>query len=168
MMTTYYQDPEVLITSTGVRMGGRDYRHGDLTRVWHRRGRWSWSTVAGRVALGVAIIAPIVIGALGILIALVIDASTAATIALAGGGVLIGLATAPLADLLLEFVDRSYDKGSHRREIWARVGGADVLLITIADKRRFGQVYRALQRALDDDPVPPRPPSVPRRSPEVR
>jgi hypothetical protein len=159
-MTTYYQDADVLITSTGVRMDGRDYRLGDLAQVWHRRGRRSWRTIAGRGGLAAAIAAPIVIGALGILIALVIDASTATTIALAGGGVLIGLATLPLADVLLEFVDRSYDRGSHRREIWARVGGQEVLLMTTGNKQRFGQVYRALQRALDDDPAPRRQPDA--------
>ena len=159
-MTTYYQDSDVLITSTGVRMCERDYRLDELARVWHRRGRRSWRAIAGRGALAIAIITPIIIGALGIMIALLIDASTATTIALAGGGLLIGLASAPLADVLLEFVDRSYDRGSHRREIWARVGGDDVLLMTTADKRRFGQIYRALQRALDDNPVPRRHPGA--------
>ncbi|AGZ45668.1 DUF6232 family protein [Actinoplanes friuliensis] len=153
-MITYYRDPDVLVTSTGVRMGGRAYRLGDFAQVWHTRGRRSWSAVAGRGALGIAMITPIVIGAVGILIALVIDASTAMTIALAGGGVLIGLAAAPLADVLLEFVDRSYDRGSRRLEIWARVRGTDVLLLTTDNAQRFGQIYRALQRALDHDSVP--------------
>ena len=46
-------------------------------------------------------------------------ASAATTIALVGGGILIGLAAAPLADVLLELVDRSYDRGSRDLEIWA-------------------------------------------------
>jgi hypothetical protein len=153
-MITYYRDPDVLVTSTGVRMGGRDYRLRDFGQVWHRQGRRSWSAVAGRGALGIAMIIPIVVGVLGVLVALVIDASTATTVALAGGGILIGLAAAPLADVLLEFVDRSYDKGSRRREIWARVRGNDVLLLDTDNAQRFGQIYRALQRALDHDAVP--------------
>jgi hypothetical protein len=40
---TYYRDREVLITSTGVRMSGRDYRLDDLLQVWHKRGRRDWS-----------------------------------------------------------------------------------------------------------------------------
>ncbi|MEU7901827.1 DUF6232 family protein [Actinoplanes sp. NPDC049118] len=159
-MITYYRDPDVLVTSTGVRMGGRDYRLGDLAQVWHRRGRRSWSAVAGRGALAIAIITPVVIGALGVLVALVIDASTATTIALAGGGVLIGLAAAPLADVLLEFVDRSYDRGSRRLEIWAQVRGGNVLLLDTTDRQRFGRIYRALQRALDQDNVPRRTPGA--------
>ena len=153
-MITYYKDPDVLVTSTGVRMGGRAYRLGDFAQVWHSRGRRSWSRVAGRGMLGIAILIPIVIGAIGILIALVIDASTSVTIALIGGGVLVGLAAAPLADVLLEFVDRSHDRGSRDLEIWGRVRGADVLLLRTDNAQRFGQIYRALQRALDQDPVP--------------
>jgi hypothetical protein len=151
---TYYRDPEVLVTSSGVRMNGRDYRLDDLAQVWHKRGRRDWSTVAGRGALGAVMITPILIGALGILLALLIHASVATTIALVGGGILIGLVAAPLADVLLDQVDRSYDRGSHRLEIWGRIRGTDVLLLRTDDRRRFGQIYRALQRALDQGSVP--------------
>ena len=153
-MITYYRDREVLVTSTGVRMAGREYRVGDFARVWHTRGRRSWGRVAGRGALALAIITPVLVGALGILVALVIDASTSTTIALVGGGVLVGLVAAPLADVLLEAVDRSYDRGSRSLEIWARVRGADVLLLRTDDAQRFGRIYRALQRALDSGAVP--------------
>jgi hypothetical protein len=153
-MITYYRDPDVLVTSSGVRTGGRDYRLADFAELWHRQGRRSWSAVAGRGALGLAMIIPLVVGATGVLVALVIDASTATTVALAGGGILVGLAAAPLSDILLEFVDRSYDKGSRRREIWARIRGSDVLLLDTDNAQRFGQIYRALQRALDHDTVP--------------
>jgi hypothetical protein len=152
-MITYYRDPDVLVTSAGVRLGGREYRLSDLAQVWHRQGRRSWSAVAGRGVLGVAMILPLVIGAVGVLVALVINASTATTVALIGGGILVGLAAAPLSDVLLEFVDRSYDKGSRRREIWARIRGSEVLLLDTDNAQRFGQVYRALQRALDHDTV---------------
>ena len=153
-MITYYRDREVLVTSTGVRMAGREYRVGDFARVWHTRGRRSWGRVAGRGALALAIITPVLVGALGILVALVIDASTSTTIALVGGGVLVGLIAAPLADVLLEAVDRSYDRGSRSLEIWGRVRGTDVLLLRTDDAQRFGRVYRALQRALDGGSVP--------------
>ncbi|MEV4343372.1 DUF6232 family protein [Actinoplanes sp. NPDC049596] len=148
-MTTYYRDPDVTITSTGVRMNGVSLGLDDLIQVWHTRGRRSWTTIAGRGALGLAILVPLVLGALGIMVALLIDASTSTTIALVGGGVLIGLATLPLADVLLEQVDRSYDRGSRTREIWARTPAGKVLLLRTPDSARFGRVYRALQRALE-------------------
>jgi hypothetical protein len=153
-MITYYRDPEVLVTSTGVRVGGREYRATEFARVWHARSRRSWGRIAGRGALALAILTPVLIGAVGILVALLVDASTSATIALVGGGVLVGLVAAPLADVLLEAVDRSYDRGSRSLEIWGRVRGADVLLLRTDDAQRFGRIYRALQRALDSGPVP--------------
>jgi hypothetical protein len=51
--------------------------------------------------------------------------------------------------VLLEHVDRSYDRGSRTREIWARTAAGDVLLLRTADNARFGRIYRALQRALE-------------------
>jgi hypothetical protein len=158
-MTTYYRDDDMLVTSAGVRMNGRQIRLADLRQVWHRRGRRSWATIAGRGAIGLAMLIPIVIGALGIMIAFLIDASTSTTIALVGGGILVGLAAAPMADLLLERVDRSYDRGSRTREIWGRTPAGDVLLLRTADAARFGRVYRALQRALE----PAIHPATPRR-----
>ncbi|WP_250001870.1 DUF6232 family protein [Actinoplanes sp. M2I2] len=148
-MTTYYRDPDVSITSTGVRIGGRELRLDDLLQVWHTRGRRSWGTIAGRGAVGLAILTPVAVGLLAVVIALVIDASTATTIALIGGGVLVGLGVAPLADVLLERVDRSYDRGSRVREIWARTPTGDLLLLSTPDAARFGRIYRALQRALE-------------------
>jgi len=152
-MITYYRDADVLVTSTGVRMGGRDYRLGEFAQVWHKRGRRSWGAVAGRGALALAIGIPVLIGALGVLLAVLIDARLSTALALAGGGVLIGMAAAPLADVLLEAVDRSYDRGSRSLEIWGRVRGADVLLLRTDNAQRFGQIYRALQRALEGGPV---------------
>jgi Family of unknown function (DUF6232) len=151
-MITYYRDREVLVTSTGVRMGGRDYRLDDLDQVWHKRGRREWGTMANRGALGLAMLIPVLVGTLGIGVALLIHASTVTTIALVGGGLLIGLAAAPVADLLLDHVDRSYDQGSHSLEIWGRVRGRDVLLLRDGDRQRFGKIYRALQRALEREP----------------
>ncbi|GAA2508340.1 DUF6232 family protein [Winogradskya humida] len=152
-MITYYRDGDVLVTSTGIRMDGRDYRLSDLARVWHSRGRRQWSAVAGRGVLGLAVLIPVLIGAIGISIAVLVEASTAVTIALVGGGILIGLVALPLADVLLEFVDRSHDRGSHPLEIWAEVRGTRVLLLRSNNRQRFGQIYRALQRALDQDTV---------------
>ena len=153
-MITYYRDRDVLVTSTGVRMAGREFRLSDFAHVWHKRGRRSWGTVAGRGALGLAILIPIAVGVLGIMVALLIDASVATTVALIGGGILIGLAAAPLADVLLEHVDRSYDKGSRSLEIWGRVRDGEVLLLRTDNAQRFGQIYRALQRALEGGSVP--------------
>lgn len=148
-MTTFYRDPEVWITSAGVRMNGRDLPLSALAQVWHRSGARSWGIIAGRGVLALAILAPIVIGGLGITIALLMHASATVTVALLGGGILVGLATIPVADLVLDHVDRSYDRGSRPLEIWARTAHGDVLLLRTWDRARFGRIYRALQRALE-------------------
>ncbi|HEX5200752.1 MAG TPA: DUF6232 family protein [Actinoplanes sp.] len=152
-MTTYYRDSDVVVTSAGVRAHGREYPLAELRQVWHTRGRRSWATIAGRGVLGAAILLPILVGALGVGTALVAHASAGLTAGLIGGGILLGLATAPLADMLLERVDRSYDRGSRRREIWARTRRGDILLLSTADAARFGRIYRALQRALEPSRV---------------
>lgn len=148
-MTTYYRDGDVWITSAGIRMSGRDFALPQLRQVWHARGRRSWTKVAGRGALGFAMLLPILVGGLGVAVAFLLDTSTPVTLGLIGGGILIGFATAPVADVLLERVDRSYDRGSRQLEIWGRTPGGDVLLLRTADAARFGRIYRALQRALE-------------------
>jgi hypothetical protein len=148
-MTTYYRDPEMWVTSAGVRAGGRDLPLADLRQVWHRRGPRSWTTVAGRGAMGLAMVTPILLGALGIGAAIAIHGSATLTVVMIGGGVLVGLAAVPLADVLLDRVDRSYDRGSRDLEIWGRTPRGEVLLLRTRDAARFGRVYRALQRALE-------------------
>jgi hypothetical protein len=148
-MTTYYRDPEVLITSSGIWMNGREFRLPELIRVWYTKGARSWGVIAWRGALGLAILLPLLVGALAVLLAVLLDLSIGTTAAMVVGGVLLGLAVVPVADLLLERVDRSYDRGSRTLEIWGRVHGGDVLLMRTNNAQRFGRVYRALQRALE-------------------
>jgi len=148
-MITYYRDPSVLVTSDAIRVDGRSYPLAELARVWHRRGRRSWRTVAGRGALGVAMLVPLGLAAIGIAVALTFDASRNTTIALVGGAILVGLAVGPLADFLLEHMDRSYARGTRAQEIWAEWRGTQVLLVQTGDALRFGKIYRALQRAIE-------------------
>jgi hypothetical protein len=154
-MTVYYRDPTVQVTSDAVRVAGRAYPLHELTRVWHRRGGRSWPAVFGRGALGVAMLGPLVAAAIGIVVALRLDLSLGNTVAVVLAACLVGLAAAPVADFVLERMDRSYARGTHRHEIWALWRGGPVLLLETGDALRFGQVYRALERAL------PRP--LPRR-----
>jgi len=148
-VTTYYRDPEVWITSSVVHTNGRDLPLRALQQVWHHRGRRSWAPVASRGMLALAILAPLAVGGLGIAIGLMLHAPAPVTAVLVGGGILLGLTTVPVADLVLDHVDRSYDRGSHRLEIWARTPAGRVLLLSTRDRARFGRIYRALQRALE-------------------
>ncbi|SDX90456.1 hypothetical protein SAMN05444365_10113 [Micromonospora pattaloongensis] len=148
-MITYYDDRFVQVTSAAIRVGGRSYPLAELAGVWHRRGERSWGALAGRGAVGVALIAPIVAAAIGIAVALSLHASISTTVALVGGACLVGLAVGPLADLLLDRMDRSYDRGTRDLQLWAEVRGAPVLVLQTRDALKFGQIYRALQRAME-------------------
>lgn len=150
-MITYYDDRWVQVTSEAIRVGDRAYPLGELIRVWHQRGARSWGALAGRGALGAALFGPLVAAALGLVIAFQLHASSTVTVALVGIACLLGLAARPLADLLLDRMDRSYDRGSHELQLWASLRGTPVLLLHTRDALKFGQIYRALQRAMERD-----------------
>ncbi|MEV5768412.1 DUF6232 family protein [Micromonospora sp. NPDC052213] len=156
-MITYYDDRSVQITSAAVRVDGRTFRLADISMVWHRRGSRSWRVLAGRGAIGAALAGPLVAAALGIALALTLDRSLSVTVAIVGASVLVGLAVGPVADFLFEHLDRSYARGSRQLEIWARWRGQPVRLLCTGDALRFGQIYRAVQRAVEaGQPVTPR------------
>jgi len=163
-MVTYYDDRSVLVTSTAVQVDGRTFPLAEISLVWHRRGRPSWRVLAGRGAIGAGIIVPLVAAGLGVALGLTLDTSLTVTIAIVGASVLIGLAVGPVADILFEFLDRSYTRGSRRMEIWVRWRGEPVQLLDTGDALRFGKIYRALQRAMEfHQPVGHRPGRLRRR-----
>jgi hypothetical protein len=148
-MTIYYRDPTVQVTSESISVDGRSYPLAELARVWHRRGARSWRAVAGRGALGVVMLIPLGLAVIGVAIALTLRASTTTTVALVAGAILVGLGVGPVADFILEHMDRSYARGAHTHEIWAEWRGSPVLLLRTRDALTFGKVYRALQRAIE-------------------
>ncbi|MEV4808337.1 DUF6232 family protein [Micromonospora avicenniae] len=153
-MTTYYDDRSVQVTSTAIRVDDRTYPLAEISMVWHRRGSRSWRVLAGRGALGAALAGPLVAAVLGVGLALWLDRSPTVTIAIIGASVLVGLAVGPVADLLFEYLDRSYARGSRQRELWVRWQGRHVRLLRTGDALRFGQIYRAVQRAVEQAPPP--------------
>ncbi|PZF98361.1 DUF6232 family protein [Micromonospora deserti] len=156
-MVTYYDDRSVQVTSAAVRVDGRSFPLAEISMVWHRRGSRSWRVLAGRGAIGAALAGPLVAAALGIALAAWLGRSPTVTVAIVGASVLVGLAVGPLADYLFEHLDRSYARGSRQLEIWARWRGQPVRLLRTGDALRFGQIYRAVQRAVEAGrPVPPR------------
>ncbi|MBG6067537.1 DUF6232 family protein [Micromonospora ureilytica] len=148
-MITYYDDRSVQVTSTSVRVDGRSYALADITVIWHRRGTRSWRVLVGRGAIGAALAGPLVAAVLGIAVAVWLHRSPTVTIAIVGASVLVGLAVGPVADFLFEHLDRSYARGSRQLEIWARWRGQPVRLLRTGDALRFGQIYRAVQRAVE-------------------
>ncbi|MFI5927351.1 DUF6232 family protein [Micromonospora sp. NPDC051543] len=148
-MITFYDDRSVRVTSTAVQVDGRNYPLAEITMVWHRRGSRSWRVLAGRGAIGAALAGPLVAAVIGIGVAVWMHRSPTVTIAIVGASVLVGLAVGPVADFLFEHLDRSYARGSRQLEIWARWRGQPVRLLHTRDALRFGQIYRAVQRAME-------------------
>ncbi|MEJ3749334.1 DUF6232 family protein [Actinomycetes bacterium KLBMP 9797] len=152
-MVTYYRDKSVRVTSEAIQVDGQAYPLPELARVWHGRGARSWRALASRGALIAAIVGPLVAAAIGMVIAVRLRASVDVTIAIVGVSALVGLAAAPVADFVLEHVDRSYARGARTLEMWATWRGHPVLLLRTGDALRFGKIYRAVQRALEHAPV---------------
>jgi hypothetical protein len=152
-MVTYFRDASVQVTSDAISIGGRAYPLRELTRVWHRRGKRSWRAVAGRGALGAVLLVPLGLAALGLAVAFSLDASPGTTAAVVAGAIVVGLGVGPLADVVLEYMDRSYARGAHDYEIWAEWRGRPVRLLHTGDALHFGKVYRAIQRAAERQPA---------------
>ncbi|MFC0530055.1 DUF6232 family protein [Phytohabitans kaempferiae] len=149
-MAVYYRDDTVRVTSSLVQAYGLTYPLSDLSYVWHRRMRPDLRVggrIAGRWALVTLLAAPFVLGGLWLLT----GGGTGVGIGLITlAAILVGLFTlTPLSEFPLMALERSYDRGSAVHEIWVQCRGMDVLLLRTNDALRFGQIYRALQRALE-------------------
>lgn len=148
-MITYYDDRSVRVTSTAIEVEGRRYPFSALTGVWQQRGERSWRAVAGRSALVAGLLAPVVAAGLGIALALRSDIPSETVITVGVFCLVAGVTIGPFADLLLERMERSYDSGLRDLQLWVEVAGRPVMLLQTRDARRFGQICRAVQRALE-------------------
>lgn len=148
-MTTFYDDRLVQVTSEAIRVHGRAYPLSALTRVRWLRGSHRWTSWAMRLWLATGAAVPLLVAVAGAWTGVRADLPPPATVALAGFALLVGLATAPLADLLLDRLERSYAEGTRDLQLWADFHGRPVLLLHTRDALRFGRVARALQRALE-------------------
>lgn len=152
MATTYYRDNVVHISSGGVRVADAWYPLDSLTYVWHER--------TGRLRHGAYMLATrggAVLVVLGLLVAAGvaarrIDFGDQRTMYIAGGilaVVVIGGIVAFSVEGLLELLDRAHDHGKGVHEIWVRTRDGDAMIYSTTDTPKFGQIYRALQRAVE-------------------
>lgn len=154
-VTLYYRDNSVLVTSESIQVDGQMYPIAELTYVWHRKSRLNLragSRLIGRWLLVTLLTAPLGVGALCAVSALFADwgeRTGAAIIGLAAAAAL-AFVLAPMLEVPLMVLERSYDRGTAVHEIWAVLRGSEVLLVRSTDALRFGQIYRAIQRAVED------------------
>jgi hypothetical protein len=152
MSRTYYRDDTVQINSTAIQVDGHWFPLSTLTYVWHRR--------TGRLRRGGYMLLSRG-AAVALLVGLLVVAGIAArnidfeggTMVVAGailGGLVVVGILAFAVEFLLEAVDRTHDRGRGHHEIWVQAGGREFMLFTTTDSVRFNQIYRALERALEN------------------
>jgi hypothetical protein len=158
-MRTYHQDQHVHLTSVATWIDSRIYPLAELDRTWPRGG-----TVTGRrilIGVGVLLLA-ILIGAvtsygwwMGGLRRqyqrwLTANMTTSALVAF--GALAIAVLGAVAIEVALRAIEDIRGYGRHQ-ELWASISGYPLMLLSTNDGARFGQVRRALVRALDDLPT---------------
>ena len=154
-MTVYYRDQHVQVTSEAVWVDGFGYPVVALERVWHERGSGTARTRSRRLGRGLLILIISILPLVAIVCTLSLAYSANDRDAWVLGGIVLGsgvvgaLLLAPLAEVPLSWLDRSYDRGNVVNEIWVRYAGEDQLLLRTSNALRFGQIYRAVQRAVE-------------------
>ena len=156
-MIVYYRDRHVAVTSEALLIDNVRIPLARLEYVWHREGPAEARVrmrIAQRGVIGFGLIIGLLLALIGVLylFAKVIGQSASAgkvLLPLAGVVALIGFA-GPILEIALQRMDTSADQGHQVYEICAVIDGVERRLIRIADAHRFGKIYRALQRALED------------------
>ena len=154
-MTLYYRDDTVRVTSEAIQVNGHAVRVAEVAYVWHARGRGSARTRFRLLGRGVLIfllsIPPLV--AMICVLSLAYSAQdrgewklAALILAVCVAGT---LALFPFLEVPLHWLDRSYERGVRVQELWVQHQGQEIMLIRTADALRFGQIYRAIQRAIE-------------------
>lgn len=153
-MRTYYQDGQVLITSTAMRVGEQRYDLDELDGVWRRSG-----ALAGRRVMlaGGVLVAALTVRAGTSPTLWLADLShnyhrwfshgalTTALVAVAALIIMVGTVCA--LEVAMRAIEDLRGNGRHR-ELWVSVGGEQVLVLSTNDAVRFGKVCRALNRAM--------------------
>ncbi|MGX7670479.1 DUF6232 family protein [Plantactinospora sp. DSM 117369] len=154
-MTLYYRDDTVRVTSETIHVNGRTVPVAEVSYVWHARGRGTARTrgrLAGRgVLIFLLSIPPLVV--MVCVLSLAYSAQDRGEWQLAAIVLAVcvvgALALFPFLEVPLYWLDRSYERGAKVQELWVQYRGEEALLLRSSDALRFGQIYRAIQRAIE-------------------
>jgi hypothetical protein len=155
VVTLYYRDDTVRVTSEVIHANGHSVPVAGVAYVWHARGPGSARTRGRLLGRGVLIfllsIPPLV--AVICVLSLAYAAQDRGEWRLAAIVLAVcvvgALALFPFLELPLYWLDRSYERGTRVQELWVQYQGQEVMLIRSSDALRFGQIYRAIQRAIE-------------------
>jgi Family of unknown function (DUF6232) len=152
-MTLYYRDPTVVITEAELRVDGTTYWLDDLDAVWAERGNRHLGRTVAVFILRTAVAAAVAALVLGIALRVfkthmpVLGELSAHTRDAIGWGSLVG--SPFLLGALIYSAERVNDRGTREMCLCAQIGGTNVQLVSTSNPIRFGQINRALLRALD-------------------
>ncbi|PZG22862.1 hypothetical protein C1I95_04525 [Micromonospora craterilacus] len=154
-MALYYRDDAVQVTSESIRAAGHVIPIREVTYVWHAKGRTTLavrSRVLGRGVLVLLLSLPPLVGLICIL-SLAWSAQDRGewvpALVVLTACVVIALALVPFLEIPLGWLDRSYERGNRVHELWVQYQRQEVLVLRTPDALRFGQIYRAVQRAVE-------------------
>ncbi|MFV2100511.1 DUF6232 family protein [Micromonospora sp. LOL_024] len=154
-MALYYRDDTMQVTSESIRAGGHVIPIAEVTYVWHTKGRTTLAVrgrVLGRGVLVLLLSLPPLIGLVCVL-SLAWSAQDRGewlpALTVLAACVIIPLALVPFLEIPLGWLDRSYERGNRVQELWVQYRQQEVLVLRTPDALRFGQIYRAVQRAVE-------------------
>lgn len=152
----YYRDSQIRVTDHAIEIGNWVLPITELRYVWHREGRPTARTTSRRIALYAVVVLLLGPAAVALILGAVLTvsqygvaASLTAAVVLVGLAIIALVLVVPLLEFPLMALERSYDRGTRVREIWVRWDGRDLLLVRTSDSARFGQIYRAIERAVE-------------------
>ncbi|MGC5050515.1 DUF6232 family protein [Micromonospora sp. DT48] len=154
-MALYYRDDAVQVTSEAIRAGGHVIPIADVTYVWHAKGRTTLAVrgrVLGRGVLVLLLSLPPLVGLVCVL-SLAWSAQDRGewlpALVVLAACVIVPLALVPFLEIPLSWLDRSYERGNRVLELWVQYQRQEVMVLRTPDALRFGQIYRAVQRAVE-------------------
>lgn len=153
-MALYYRDDAVQVSSESIRAGGHVIPISEVSYVWHQKGRTTLAVrgrVLGRGVLVLLLSLPPLVGLVCVLSLVwsAPDRGWVPALVVLVAGLVIALALVPFLEIPLGWLDRSYERGNRVQELWVQYRGQEAMVLRTPDALRFGQIYRAVQRAVE-------------------
>jgi hypothetical protein len=148
-MTTYYRDRSVYVTSTAIQVGDRWYPLADLDAVWLERGAWRAERALAVLVMRV-LVAAAALGLVAAIVAIAFSPHDPGQGRLPSWAVWGYLFASPVVLGVLVFAaERTRERGLRPLLLCARCNGTAIPIYVTTNTRRFGQVHRAVLRALE-------------------
>lgn len=152
-MTTFYWRDGVHVTSTALHVDGHTFPFRDLDAVWIEHGSRRYARTAAVLLLRTLVVAAALAMIAGVLVLVfggrtpVLGGLEPGTRSALGWGALLG---GPFVlGALFYGAERVHDRGTREMFLCGRRDGQDILLYGTTNQMRFGQIHRAVVRALE-------------------